>query len=43
MSIDVILYIIALVLAILAGLGVDARGHNLLAWAFAVFVLSLLI
>jgi hypothetical protein len=43
MNIDIVLYIIALILAILAGIGVDARGQNLLAWAVAVMILSLLI
>lgn len=43
MSIDLILYVIAFILAVLAGVGVNARGQNLLAWAFAVFVLTFLI
>lgn len=43
MNIDMILYIVALILAVLAGFGVSVRGHNLLAWAFAAFVLTFLV
>jgi hypothetical protein len=43
MNIDTALYVIALILSVLAAVGVDARGQNLLAWAAACMILSLLI
>lgn len=43
MNVDMVLYIIAFILEVLAGIGVDARGQNLEAWGLAVFMLSFLI
>lgn len=43
MNVDTVLYVISFVLAFLAFAGIDAKGKNLFALAFAIFVLSFLI